>query len=77
MLRALDWGLGEYKRKRSGQACISQPLSVVVITSALHAEGHGFKPRSDYFFIYPQQVKIPIPSHRVNASVRSNILKQL
>ena len=24
--------------------------SVVVITSALHAEGHGFKPRSAYFF---------------------------
>ena len=58
---------GEYKRKRAGQACISQPLSVVVITSALHAEGHGFKPRSDYFFIYLRQVEIPLTSiHRVN-----------
>ena len=27
-----------------------QSHSVVVITSALHAEGHGFKPRCDYFF---------------------------
>ena len=28
-----------------------QVLSVVVITSALHAEGRGFKPRSAYLFL--------------------------
>ena len=33
----------------AGEYC--KTFSVVVITSALHAEGHGFEPRSVYSFV--------------------------
>ena len=34
----------------------SKSYSVVVITSALHAEGRGFKPRCDYFLPFIQLI---------------------
>ena len=45
------WKLAQDKRNIAGQVGMWKVRSVVVITSALHAEGHGFKPRCDYLLL--------------------------